>query len=261
MLGCTLFGDAIVRFVEEHHLLPYLPAFPPGRRWLVLAPHPDDETFGLGATLAQAAERGVAVRVVVLTGGEAQGESKRRKAEARAATKALSITEVAFLDFEDRKLPQSLGRLTQALREELLSFQPEVVFSPHAADLHPDHRACARALQLALRWKLICGVRSRWPAWVAFYEIGIPLWPNLLVRADDGWEAKERASACYASQLAVRPYRRVMAGLAAFRALTLNGAQNAEAFQLHRAQRVATRSWRWLVRHAIHPTPLPAPPR
>lgn len=250
-----------MRFVEEHHLVPYLPAFPPGVRWLVLSPHPDDETFGLGATLAQAVVPRRDIRVVVLTGGQAQGESKTRRGEAQAATEALGITDVAFWEFEDRKLSQCVWQLSRALRGELVSFRPDVVFAPHASDLHPDHRACARALQLALRWQLFIVARQAMPVWVVFYEIGIPLWPNLLVAADGGWEARERASACYASQLAVRPYHRVMAGLAAFRALTLDGIQYAEAFQLHPARRVALRSWGWLVRQAVRPLPLPASPR
>lgn len=244
-----------MRFVEEFQLVPYQPGFPPGNRWLVLAPHPDDETFGLGATLAQAVQRGVVVRVVVLTGGQAQGERETRRQEAQAALAALNVGDGAFWDFEDRKLSQCLWQLSQALRGELMSFRPHVVFAPHAADLHPDHRACARALQLALRYRVFLGPRQAVPAWVGFYEIGIPLCPNLLVSADGGWEARERASACYASQLAVRPYHRVMAGLAAFRALTLDGVTYAEAFQLQPARRVARHSFRWLGRQALSPLP------
>lgn len=244
-----------MRFAEELELVPYQTAFPPGQRWLVLAPHPDDETFGLGATLAQAGRKGVSLRVVVLTGGEAQGESPIRREETQAALHILGVPDGAFWGFQDRKLAACVAGLAQAIRRELTSFRPEVVFAPHAADLHPDHRACARALQLALRRQLLFGWRKALPAWVAFYEIGIPLWPNLLVTADEGWEAKEKAFACYASQLSVRPYHRVMAGLAAFRALTVEGASCVEAFQLHPARRVAAHSWRWLARRALGPLP------
>lgn len=244
-----------MRFAEELELVPYRTGFPPGRRWLVLAPHPDDETFGLGATLAQAGRKGVSIRVVVLTGGEAQGKIPIRREEAKAALRVLGVADVAFWDFEDRKLGGWLAGLARAIRQELAVFRPELTLAPHAADLHPDHRACARALQLALRRHTLFGLRKSLPAWVAFYEIGIPLWPNLLVNADEGWEAKEKAFACYTSQLAVRPYHRVMAGLAAFRALTLDGTQHAEAFQLHPARRVATHSWRWLARRALGPLP------
>lgn len=243
-----------MRFVEEFRLVPYQPGFPPGNRWLVLAPHPDDETFGLGATLVQATARGYAVRVVVLTGGEAQGEAETRRAEALAATQALGVKDVVFWGFKDRKLSQCLWQLALALHRELMGFRPELIFAPHAADLHPDHRACCRALQLSLRRMLFVGGRKALPAWVAFYEVGIPLMPNLLVATDISWEPRERASACYASQLARRPYHRVMAGLAAFRALTLDQTRYAEAFQLHPARRVAVHSWRWLVRRALGPS-------
>jgi LmbE family N-acetylglucosaminyl deacetylase len=38
-------------------------------RWIVLAPHADDETLGCGALIANAAERGVLAGVVILTDG------------------------------------------------------------------------------------------------------------------------------------------------------------------------------------------------
>ena len=38
---------------------------------VVIAPHPDDETFGIGATLAQYALRGIKVHCVCSTRGEA----------------------------------------------------------------------------------------------------------------------------------------------------------------------------------------------
>lgn len=246
-----------MRLPEETELLPYATGFPPGERWLVLAPHPDDETFGLGATLAQASARGLAVRTVVLTGGEAQGASQRRREEARAALQALGAGEPVFWDFVDRRVGQALPRLVRALRRELETERFEAVFAPHASDLHPDHRACALALQRALRRQLLVGRRRGLPGWVVFYEIGVPLWPNLLVDADPGWEAKERAFACYASQLAVRPYHAVAAGLGAFRSLTVAGPAHVEAFQVHRAWRVALRTFRWLQRQALGPLPPP----
>src|SRR5262245_30184806 len=43
---------------------------PPAGPVLVVAPHPDDETIGCGATLALHARRGDTVHVVVVTDGE-----------------------------------------------------------------------------------------------------------------------------------------------------------------------------------------------
>ncbi|MCS7182657.1 MAG: PIG-L family deacetylase [Thermoanaerobaculum sp.] len=249
----------MVRVAEEQELIPYRSAFPPGGQWLVLAPHPDDETIGMGATLAQAARRGVVVRLLVLTGGQAQGDPQVRQREALAAAATLGVAEVSFEPFVDRQLFRSLGPLARALQRVLRQVIPDVVFSPHPCDLHPDHRVCARALHWALRVLLLSAPRQL-PAWVGFYEVGIPLWPNLLVEADAAWQAKATALACYSSQLRVRPYLEVAEGLAAFRALTLEGVQRAEAFQLHSARRAALRSWRWWQRQARGPTrPWPQP--
>ncbi len=47
-----------------------VPAFTAGDRVLVLAPHPDDEMFGAGGAMAEAAAAGADVKVVLLTNGE-----------------------------------------------------------------------------------------------------------------------------------------------------------------------------------------------
>ena len=53
------------RLPEEAELIPYTSGFLPGRRWLVLAPHPDDETLGLGGTLARAWSDAVFLRLSI----------------------------------------------------------------------------------------------------------------------------------------------------------------------------------------------------
>lgn len=220
-----------MRFLAEHQLVPYAPAFPPGRRWLFFAPHPDDETVGAGATLAQAAAQGVSVRVVVLTDGQAQGDGQERRQEALAATKALGLWDVHFWSFRDRGLA-SAPLLVGCLWQELKCYVPELVFFPSPLELHPDHRALAWVGQKVLRRWSLWGLRRRPPFWVAFYEVGSALWPNLLVAADAAWEQKRHALSCYRSQLAVRPYGRVAEGLAAFRTLTLEAVSWAEGFHL-----------------------------
>jgi LmbE family N-acetylglucosaminyl deacetylase len=234
------------RLRSEDELVPYATSFPPGDRWLVLAPHPDDEVFGLGATLARAVQAGVDVRVVVVTDGAAQGVAADREAEARAAAAVLGLTQPEFWRFADRSLRRDDPRLWDVLREALLRIAPEVVFVTSPVDLHPDHRALALALHAAVRRHLAAGLRTRCPRWVVAYEVGAPLRPNLLVDADPWWDRKKQAVSCYAGQLAVRPYDRVMEGLAAMRSLTLSGVRFAEAFHVTPARRLARiTSARW----------------
>jgi LmbE family N-acetylglucosaminyl deacetylase len=233
-----------VRFAVEQELVPYEPGFPPGTRWLVVAPHPDDETVGAGATLALGVARGVAVRVLVLTDGQAQGEPELRRREALAAAAVLGVSQVGFAALADRNLAAQVRRVVELLQRELAAFPADLVFLPSPVELHPDHRATAWAGQRALRQLLRWGVRSGPPRWVAFYEVGSALWPNLLVAGDAAWEQKRRALACYASQLAVRGYDRVMEGLGAFRSLTLSGVERAEAFVLLPARSLLLRSFR-----------------
>ena len=243
------------RFPVESDVIPYAAGFPPGGRWLVLAPHPDDEVFGLGATLAIAAARGIEVRVVVVTDGGAQGDPAEREREAAAAAAALGVPPPEFWRLADRSLRPADAALRRRLREAFARLAPDVVFVTSPVELHPDHRALALAVQRAVRAATLAGLRERPPRWVAAYEVGTPLAPNLLVAADGGWEAKRRAGACYAAQLAFRRYDEVAEALGTLRALTLDGVARAEALHLLPARRVARLSGRgWAARMGAVPS-------
>ena len=92
-----------------------------GPRLLVIAPHPDDETVGVGGAVAMARQRGWAVTVVFVTSGDGfwaavrksggpmptpaqmQEYGRLRSAEARKATAELGVpaADVVFLGFPD----------------------------------------------------------------------------------------------------------------------------------------------------------------
>ena len=82
------------------------------KKILAVLAHPDDETFGMGGTLAYYAQQGVEVYLVCATRGEVgevepemmQGFSSKgelREHELRCAAKTLGIREVYFLDYRD----------------------------------------------------------------------------------------------------------------------------------------------------------------
>src|SRR3989304_8174896 len=79
---------------------------------LVVLAHPDDESFGIGGTLAFYAAQGVAVHLVCATRGEAgsldpeflngyKNIAELREAELGCAAEALGLASVSYLDYRD----------------------------------------------------------------------------------------------------------------------------------------------------------------
>lgn len=152
---------------------------PAPRRLLVTVAHPDDETFGMGSTIAHYAAAGVEVHVVCATRGEA-GEiapgsdatvetlGEVREAELRAAAEVLGASKVRLLGFKDSGMtpaeengdpavfinaPEAdvIAAFTRVIRD----VRPHVVVTmpPDGGTGHPDHiRVCqltTKAFKLA----------------------------------------------------------------------------------------------------------------
>lgn len=123
---------------------------------VVVAPHPDDETLGLGGTIATAAERGISVRVVSVSDGDAahpEATAAQRSALARTrrdemlcAAAALGIGAPTRLGLPDGDVAAHQARLTDALTE-VLTAEPAGVWcaATWRGDGHPDHEAVGRA--------------------------------------------------------------------------------------------------------------------
>ncbi|HWF30472.1 MAG TPA: PIG-L family deacetylase [Mycobacterium sp.] len=123
---------------------------------VVVAPHPDDETLGLGATIAQLVASAVDVRVVsVSDGGAARpgvslSEQLRleatRKHELRRATDVLGIGPPISLGLPDGRLADHERGLTDALANILDGVAPGTwCAATWRGDGHPDHEAVGRA--------------------------------------------------------------------------------------------------------------------
>ncbi|WP_028323417.1 PIG-L family deacetylase [Desulfatirhabdium butyrativorans] len=219
---------------QESELIPFVPFDPVGKRVLVLAPHPDDETIGCGGTLALHRLAGGPVRVVFLTDGSkgtadacvtAEQCARERRQEALAACAALGISDVVFWDYEDRRLCDarcSLNRLIETIED----FRPERIYVPSILEFHPDHRMTA-----FLIGDFASSVAGFDDVEIWMYEVNQPVCVNTLVDISPVLDRKQSALACYASQLKVRPYDAVSLALNRFRSLTLpEGCTHAEGF-------------------------------
>jgi LmbE family N-acetylglucosaminyl deacetylase len=196
----------------------------------VLAPHHDDEVLGCGGLVAKLAADGAAVRVLFLSdgGGDAGDEARRayverRRAEARAAAKALGIAGIDELGLPDGGLEQHLEAIAKGLRRALLSLRPELLLVTSPLESSADHRAAFAAVH-----RLLGGLRRGGELWplaedleILTYEVNHPLHPDLLVDVS-GWTGRlEEAMACYESQQQRHDYLAARLGLARFRTLTL----------------------------------------
>jgi LmbE family N-acetylglucosaminyl deacetylase len=220
--------------IPEHELVPYRALAPlPVERLLVLAPHPDDEVFGLGGMLALAADQGCRVSVIVLTDGGAGGDAAVRERESRAAAAALGYDRgtdaLRFWRLPDRGLNPDEA-LVQRIGREIEALRPQWVLAPSPFEIHPDHRATCRAA--------IDAVAGAWSGQGAapqlgFYEVGQPLMPNVLVDITPVLARKRAAIACFGSQLDVQHYDEQVLALNRYRAYTLGTAvSHAEALWL-----------------------------
>lgn len=135
------------------------------KKLLAVVAHPDDETFGMGGTLAHYASQGVEVYLICATKGEVgevdpemlegfESVGDLREHELCCAADVLGLNKVHFLGYRDSGMPGSIENshpeaLVQASLTEIVEriayfirkIKPQVVitFDPIGGYLHPDH--------------------------------------------------------------------------------------------------------------------------
>ncbi|MDZ7833050.1 MAG: glycosyltransferase [Desulfobacterales bacterium] len=226
--------------LSEDVLVPYQETDLTGKRVLVLAPHPDDETLGCGGSLIRHVKAGDSVKVVFLTDGakgdfsgqdEPEAYMAVRRQEAIAACSRLGIGDREFWSFADRSLAET-PRALEKLSSLFAAWRPELVYAPSPFEFHPDHRAAAF---LVFALSLCC----RFDFDIAFYEVNQPLKVNCLVDITAVAEAKYEAIGVYESQLREKNFLDLTQGLNRFRSMTLSeSAVYAEAFYLVNSSKI-----------------------
>lgn len=132
---------------------------PPGRRVVVVAPHPDDEILACGALLHLVAQRGDQPLIVAVTDGEAShpGSPAWPPARLRAARASETVAALACLGIDAPRLvrlgiPDGGVRAAEPDLGRRLAQQfaaGDIVITTWRHDGHPDHEACARSCMAA----------------------------------------------------------------------------------------------------------------
>lgn len=142
---------------------------------LVSLAHPDDESFGIGGTIALYAERGVDVHLICATNGEVgtvdpefmegyDAIADLRISELECAAEQLGLAGVHLLGYRDSGMPGSednhhanalASQPIEAIAADVVhcirELRPQVVitFDPIGGYRHPDHIAIQKATVLA----------------------------------------------------------------------------------------------------------------
>ncbi len=159
------------------------------RRVLMLSAHPEDAVLACGGLVAFHAQRGDALRVLVLCDGSAppadpSGEAPAARQGSRLAGAELGAADLRFVGHAGGRLGAAYD-LVERLRAELEEFTPELVYAPSPDEPGPDHRAALQALAAALRRG---PVRRVW-----LYGVGACLPGEALVDTT-AWLGRKRAA-------------------------------------------------------------------
>ena len=194
-----------------------------GKTILVVTPHPDDETFTSGGTLAKLAANGNDIHVVIYTSDNAGSTDPTmthdrlkaiRKAEEEDACRILGIDprNITWLGHDDGMLEYVDRReLTKRVAREVRRTRPDALFSvdpgaPYEQYHKSDHRSGAFITVDAIRaarWRLYFPELeaegfAAWSVPLVFFYYSAQ--PNYTVDITDVAETKSRAAAAHISQ-------------------------------------------------------------
>lgn len=216
-------------------------------RVIVIAPHPDDETLGVGGTLLRRKAEGATIAWVIVTKisadlGWSEQTVKQREYEIRRIKELYEFDKVYTLNFQTTQLDAiPISEIVQAISNVFKEFGPEEVFVPHPADIHTDHRIVYNAVTACTKWFRYPSVK-RVLAYETLSETEFGLGtdqafrPNIFIDIANFFSKKLVAMDIYASEVGEFPFPRsheAIRALAMLRGAT-SGYKFAEAFELLR---------------------------
>lgn len=110
---------------------------PKNKKIIVIAPHPDDEIFGLGGTLIKLKRNFNEIYIIYLTSkNKDKFKEKKIKNEIKKINNALKIN---YLELEN--YPGKINLKDVEIIDLLKKFQPDIIFCTYLLDDHVDHRS------------------------------------------------------------------------------------------------------------------------
>lgn len=185
-----------------------------GAKCLCLAPHPDDETIGMGGTLALFGKQ---FKVILLTDGRkgikdkpAEEVTQIRYEEFKKALSLAKISDYSFLNIQDKKLLSNFDLFKG------IDVEYDYIFVPNIIDQHPDHKA----VSLLLNDLIKSHAKVKPDTKICMYEVWSTLGlVNSYVDISEAIETKKQMIKCYESQTAQKDYEYHALGLNQYRGM------------------------------------------
>lgn len=135
---------------------------------LVLAPHPDDAEFGLGATLTKLKEQGKEIHIAAFSMCEKSTPKGYHigviEEELSISMKKLNISQQNLhkYNFEVREFPKNRQEILEELIVLRKKIKPDLIFVPNSFDVHQDHHTIYSEAVRAFKNSSILGYEMPW---------------------------------------------------------------------------------------------------
>lgn len=198
----------------------------PNERFLIIAPHADDESIGCGGLMLRYGPQG---DILLLTDGRKGYDSRidtvdedalarTREAELHRAAGMCGIRSVTCLGLPDGSVSQNAKRI---LETDITGY--DYIFVPNLSERHKDHRAAAELAHTMKR-------RQHARAQIYQYEVWSPIPdPTMVLDISDVMAQKKELVSQFRSQIKYVDYVRMTCGLNQYRGVAF-GCDYAEVY-------------------------------
>jgi LmbE family N-acetylglucosaminyl deacetylase len=220
------------------------------KKILVVAPHPDDETLGIGGTLLKHQENGDFLYWLLMTTVNAHPKysndyKKQRVQQIETVASLYKMKQVIQLPFLCAGLDRHpLGDIIEAIGDVIADVKPNIIYIPFAYDVHSDHRITFDAVSACSKTFRHNNIEEvlmyETPSETDFTPVSYPAFnPTVFVNVTNTFDKKLSILKHYESELGEHPFPRSVETIHAL--AKLRGAQSnfnfAEAFVLLKQRR------------------------
>ena len=184
---------------------------------LVVCAHPDDETLGLGGTIARYSKEND-VFIQIFTDGQFGRDVstrgiKERQNNAKKACSILGVKEVEFLNYTDERLDTiPMVEVACKIESAIKRWKPNTVFTHYWGDVNQDHKRVFEATLIAARpspsSKIKHVICYETPSSTEWGHGSVKFSPNLFINIDTVLHKKIKALKMYGNEISDYPHPR-----------------------------------------------------